>query len=167
MGKMKVLKFAAVVFCAVLLLTFVGLAGCSAPKSDSATQAAWSITIKDSSAKEVQWTNEDAGKLEMVEVSAELEKKDGTKVKENWKGVLLSEVLKSAGINQYATVAVEAADGYRQEYDAATVNDGGTILGFFLDGKEISVDDGLVELVVPTLTGKFWIKNIAVIEVIN
>jgi ABC-type glycerol-3-phosphate transport system substrate-binding protein len=79
MGKMKVLKFAAVVFCAVLLFTFVGLAGCSAQKSDSATQAAWSITIKDSSAKEVQWTNEDAGKLEMVEVSAELEKKDGTK----------------------------------------------------------------------------------------
>jgi DMSO/TMAO reductase YedYZ molybdopterin-dependent catalytic subunit len=80
---------------------------------------------------------------------------------------LLSEVLKSAGISEYGTVAVEASDGYRQEYDAATVNDSSTILGFFLDGKEVSVDDGLVELVVPTLSGKFWIKNIAVIEVIN
>jgi len=168
MKREKVLKIAAGLIAGVFLLTFAFLAGCgSTGKSASATEADWSITIKDASGKSAEFTNKDAGKLEMADVEAELEKKDGTKINEKWKGILLSEVLKSAGISQYSTVAVEAADGYRQEYDAATVNDAGTILGFFLDGKEISADDGLVELVVPSMSGKFWIKNIAVIEVLN
>ncbi|MBN1299093.1 MAG: molybdopterin-dependent oxidoreductase [Actinobacteria bacterium] len=153
---------------AVLLLSFMIFAGCSGQGKDAiVTETDWSITIKDADGKSVEFTNKDAAGLALKEIKAELEKKDGTKIKETWKGVLLSEALKSKGFKQYKTVAIEASDGYRQEYEASTVNDGSTMLGFYLDGKELTVDDGLVELVAPALSGKFWIKNVTVIEILN
>ena len=153
---------------AVMVFSFTALAaGCAPSGSAAATEADWSITVKDSSGKSVEFTNADAGKIKMVEVDAVLVKKDGSEVNQTWKGIQLSEVLKSTGISGYNMVAVEASDGYRQEYEASAVNDPGTILGFFLDGEEVSVEDGLVQLVVPSLSGKFWIKNVAMIEVMN
>ena len=151
----------------VMMFTIIAAAGCSTSKGTSATEAEWSIMIKDSSGTSVEFTNEDAGKTGMVEVEAVLVKKDGSEINQKWKGVALSEALKSSGIDGYSMVAVEAGDGYRQEYEAAAVDDPETILGFFLDGREVTVEDGLVQLVVPSMAGKFWIKNVSVIEVIK
>lgn len=151
---------------AVLMTVSSAAAGCAGTQA-SATEAEWSITIKDASGKAVEFDNEDAGNLEMVEVDATLEKKDGSTIEENWKGTPLADVLESAGIDDYTRVSVQASDGYSQEYEASAVDDPGTILGFFQDGKEVSPDEGLVQLVVPSMAGKYWIKNVAVIEVIE
>ena len=151
----------------IMVLTFTAVAGCAEKKAASATEAQWSIAIKASDSSTTEFTNEDAGAIEMVEVEAVLEKKDGSTINEKWKGIPLAEVLKSVGIDSYGKVSVAASDGYSQEYDAAVVDDPETILGFFLDGKEMSADSGLVQLVVPSMAGKFWIKNIAVIEVME
>ena len=167
MGNEKMKRILVCVFAAVMVLTFIAAAGCSTSKSAGVTEADWTIMIKDSSGKSMEFSNEDAGKLELVEVDAVLIKKDGSETEQKWKGVAVSEVLKNSGISGYSMVAVEATDGYSQEFEAAAINDPGTILGFFLDGQEITVEDGLVQLVVPSLEGKFWIKNVSVIEVMN
>lgn len=151
----------------IMLFSFTAAAGCSNKEAASPTEAEWSITIKAADGTAVEFTGEDAGAIEMVEVTAELEKKDGTRIEENWKGIPVAEVLKSAGIDSYSMISVAAADGYSQEYEAAVIDDPETILGFFMDGQEVSADEGLVQLVVPSMTGKFWIKNVAVIEVLE
>jgi DMSO/TMAO reductase YedYZ molybdopterin-dependent catalytic subunit len=151
----------------LMVLAFTAAAGCAEKESASATEAQWSITIKAVDGGTTQFTNEDAGSIDMVDVAAVLEKKDGSTIDENWKGIPLAEVLKSVGIDSYSKISVAAGDGYSQEYEAAAIDDPETILGFFLDGEEVSTDDGLVQLVVPTLSGKFWIKNVAVIEVLE
>lgn len=167
MGSEKMRRILVRVLAVVVVLTFTVVTGCSASKDVSVTEADWSITIKDSSGKSIEFTDEDAGKIEMVEVEAVLVKKDGSEIDQKWKGVPLSEVLKTSGISDFSMVAVEAIDGYRQEYEAQAVEDLDTILGFFLDGQEVTAEDGLVQLVVPSMAGKFWIKNVSVIEVIN
>jgi hypothetical protein len=62
---------------------------------------------------------------------------------------------------------IEASDGYSQEYEKAAIDDLETILGLFLDGKEASTDEGLVQLVAPSLASMFWIRNVAVIKVLE
>ena len=155
------------VLAALMIFSFTAVTGCSKVEAASATEASWSITIKAIDGSTTEFTNKDAGAIEMVEVTALLEKKDGSTIEENWKGIPLAEVLKSAGIDSYSMVSVEASDGYSREYEASAVDDPETILGFFMDGEEVSSDDGLVELVVPSMAGKFWIKNIAVIELLE
>jgi len=152
---------------AALMVFSIAASGCVKAEAVSPTEAVWSITIKAADGTSTEFTNEDAGAIEMVEVAAVLEKKDGSKIDENWKGIPLAEVLKSAGIGDYNMISVAAGDGYSQEYEAAVIDDPETILGFFLDGEEVSADDGLVQLVVSSLAGKFWIKNVAVIEVLE
>jgi DMSO/TMAO reductase YedYZ molybdopterin-dependent catalytic subunit len=163
-GIKKILVLALVV---MMVFSFAVLAGCGKAKGSGVTEADWNITIKDSSGKAMEFTNADAGEIDMVEVTAVLKKKDGSEITENWKGIPLSEVMKAAGIADYSMVAIEASDGYSQEFEAAAVNDSGTILGFFLNGEEVSVEDGLVQLVVTTMSGKFWISNVAMIEVVD
>jgi len=151
----------------IMVLTFTAAAGCAEKDGGSATEAEWSITIKAADGTATEFTNEDAGAIDMLEVDAVLEKKDGSTIDENWKGIPLAEALKSAGVDDYNIVSVAASDGYSREYGAAAIDDPETILGFFLDGKEVSAEDGLVQLVVPSMAGKFWIKNVAVIEVLE
>jgi len=156
-------RFGVIALAVLLIAGMLSFAGCKAAKS--ATEATWSITIQDASGKSSEFTNEDAGKLDMVDITAVKEKKDGSKTEENWSGVLLKDVLENADISGYSMVTVEASDGYGKDIDAATADDPGTILGFLKDGEEVSVDDGLVQLVVSTMPGSHWIKNVAVIKV--
>ncbi len=160
----NILVWAAAAF---MMLSFAAAYGCAGTEAASATEAQWSITIKAADGTTAEFTNEDAGAIEMVEVTAELEKKDGSTTEENWMGIPLAMVLESAGIDDYNMVSVAASDGYSQEYDAAAIDDPETILGFFKDGQEVSADDGLVQLVVPSMAGMFWIKNVAQIEVLE
>lgn len=159
----RITVIALVVLMALSVLPF---AACKS-SAESPTEASWSINIQDAGGSSVEFTNEDAASLELVELTAEKEKKDGSKVEENWKGVSLKAVLESAGIDDYNMVAVEASDGYSKEMDTAAVDDAGTIIGFILDGEEISVDDGLPQLVASSLPGSYWIKNVAVIKVME
>jgi DMSO/TMAO reductase YedYZ molybdopterin-dependent catalytic subunit len=164
----KVIKNILIWAAAVLMVfTFIAAAGCAEKEAASATEAEWSITIKASDGSTTEFTNKDAGAIDMVDVSAVLKKKDGSTVDQAWKGIPLAEVLKSAGIEEYKLIMIEASDGYSKEYEKAAIDDPGTILGFFLDGKEVSTDEGLVQLVTPSLASMFWIRNVAVIEVLE
>ena len=160
-------KLALIIIAVMMVFSFAVMAGCEAKSEESATGAEWSISVTDAGGKTVEFTNADAGKLEMVEVEAVLVKKDGSETNEKWKGVLLSDVLEYCGITEYNTVAVEASDGYSKELEASAASDAGTILGFYLDGTEVSVEDGLVQLVGVNLPGSSWIKNVAKITVVN
>jgi len=160
-------KFALIVIAAMMVFSFTAMAGCKTESEESATAAEWSISVTDAGGKTVEFTNADAGKLEMVEVEAVLTKKDGSETNEKWKGVLLSDVLEYCGVEEYSMITVEASDGYSKELEASAVSDAGTILGFYLDGTEVSVEDGLVQLVAAALPGSFWIKNVAKISAVN
>lgn len=152
----KFMMFLMVVLVAAVFLAPVGCAS----KSGAAISAPFTITVSDASGKSVEFTEKEAAKLKMVEVSAVKKKKDGTEVTENWKGVLLSDVLKSCGIESFSKVRVTASDGYEQEFEPAAVSDSGTLLGFTLDGKEVTADDGFVKLVVASMSGKAWVSNV-------
>lgn len=174
-------KLMLIIIAVIMVFSFTAMAGCEAKSEESVTEseesvtesegsatvAEWSISVTDAVGETVEFANADAGKLEMVEVEAVLVKKDGSEINEKWKGVLLSDVLEYCGITEYKTVAVEASDGYSKEIEASAASDAGTILGFYLDGTEVSVEDGLVQLVGVNLPGSSWIKNVAKISVVN
>jgi len=103
----------------------------------------------------------------MVVIEAVKEKKDGSKTEQNWEGIPVAEVLKAAGFNDYTTVVIEAADGYSKEFYKATIDDSGTIFGLILDGEDIDEEDGPMQLVVSSMSGTFWIKNVAKIIIIE
>ncbi len=103
----------------------------------------------------------------MIAIEAVKEKKDGTLIDQSWEGLSVSEVLKTAGFNDYAKVAVEAADGYSMEFDRAAINDSGTIFGFKLDGEDINEEEGPMQLIVSSMAGSSWIKNVAKVVIIE
>jgi len=103
-------KFIPIILAVILVFSLTVMAGCKAESGGSATEAEWSISVTDAGGKTVEFTNADAGKLEMVEIEANLVKKDGS---------------------------------------------------------EVSIEDGLVQLVAAALPGSFWIKNVAKISAVN
>jgi hypothetical protein len=160
-------KITAVVVIMLLLIFMIMAAGCAAESKEGVTSGSWLIYVEDGAGKKVEFTEKDAAGLELAEVTAVLSKDDGSEETENWKGVLLSDVLGYCGVEEYEMLAVEASDGYTKELDASTVNDKGTILGLFLDGQEISREDGLVRMVVSTMNARAWIKNVSRIYVVK
>ena len=157
-------KFILVMIIIFAVLITVIPVGCVS-KGNAVTSTPWTITITDSKGKSVEFTGKDAGKLKIEQISATLKKKDGSEVLQNWKGVLLSDVLKASGITEFNKIKVIATDGYEQVFEPAVINDSGTILGLMLDGKEITVDEGLVQLVVKSMGGNSWVRNIKSIVV--
>lgn len=156
-----------IILAVMMVLSFAAGVGCSTRTEESVTEAEWSISVVDADGKTVEFTGADATSLEMVEIEAVRVKKDGSETSEKWKGVLLSDIFEYCGIDEYEMVAIEASDGYSKEVEASTACDEGTILGFYLDGKEVSMEDGLVQFIAATLPGNFWIKNVAKISVVN
>jgi hypothetical protein len=64
-------------------------------------------------------------------------------------------------------VVIEASDGYSKEFDKAAIDDSGTIFGFVLDGEDIDEEDGPMQLVLSSMSGTFWIKNVAKVIIIE
>jgi len=154
-----------IILVALLLMSMSVFAGCG-PETE-AQEILWTITVEKEGGSSVEFTNVDAAGIEMVAIEAVKEKKDGSKTNENWEGIPVSEVLKAAGFDDYAIVVIEAADGYSKEFDEATIDDIGTIFGLKLDGEDIDEEDGPMQLVVSSMSGTFWIKNVAKIIIIE
>ncbi len=148
----------------VMLILFV-FAGCSSQAAVTTQQ--WAVEIIESDGIGTEIGSSEIQDIKIIEIEAVLEKEDGSKTEEKWKGIKLADLLNKAGIKEYSTVAVEASDGYSKEFDANTINDDGTILGLVKDGKELTEGDGLPRLVVKTMHGSAWIKNVAKIKVIE
>lgn len=103
------------------------------------------------------FTNADAANFDLVEFDAVKTSKDGSEETNHWVGVALKDVLAFAGVTEYTSLTVEAADGYAQEYTADIV-EGDTILGFFRDG-ELLKNSGPIQLVAKDQPSNMWVKQ--------
>ncbi len=151
----------------LLLITLVvSLAGC-APQQTALQEPAWVITIDGVEGDSVEFTDLDVEKVGTVDITAVLQKSDGSETEQQWVGVALKQVLEYAGAGEFSTVVVEARDGYSREYTPEMVERDGTILGLKVDGKELEGDAAPVQLVVQGESAKWWIKNVVRIEVVK
>ncbi|MFO7928747.1 MAG: hypothetical protein R6U35_03685 [Candidatus Humimicrobiaceae bacterium] len=118
-------KFAAIMLVAVLaLLVFTG---CNSGQNDTSQE--WAVEVIESDGLATEIDSSEIGDIEIVEIEAVLEKKDGSKIAQKWEGIRVADLLEEAGIGDYNIVEVEASDGYLKEFSAETINDSGTILG--------------------------------------
>lgn len=154
-----------IILTVLLLMGISVFAGC-APEAE-AQEILWTIIVEKEGGNSVEFTNIDASGIEMVAVEAVKEKKDGSKIDQSWEGIPVSEVLKAAGFDDYTVVAVEAADGYSKEFDRAAIDDSGTIFGLKLDGEDIDEEDAPMQLVASSMSGSFWIKNVAKVVILE
>lgn len=150
----------------VLIMTVLVFTACSnGEPAQTEQKSEWTISIETVDGQTVEFTNLDAEEAGQVDIKATMKKKDGSEVEQSWTGVLLSKVLESAGVEDFTTVAVEAADGYSKEYTPDLVNTDKTILGTTVDGQKLGSEDGPVQLVIDGQSANMWIKNVAKIKV--
>jgi DMSO/TMAO reductase YedYZ molybdopterin-dependent catalytic subunit len=160
------MKGIAVIVLTALLITGMGiLAGCST--ENGTREILWIVTVEKEGGESVDFINADAPGIDTVQIEAVKEKKDGSRIKQNWEGFPVSAVLKEAGFDDYSTVLIEASDGYSKEFDRKTIDDSGTILGFKLDGEDLGEEDGPVQLVISTESAGSWIKNVVKIVILE
>lgn len=140
--------------CVMAVLLVVSLIGCSS-ETAKGEEAKWTVEIV--GAEKTAITDLDCKDLNLVEFTADLKKKDGSVIPQNWKGYKLSDIMNVLGVTDYTTVIVESDDGYSAEYTPEIVNDNETILGIEKDGESIEKP-----MMVPkNQRGNFWIKNTA------
>lgn len=144
------------------LLIVSMLAACASAPAQT-DQAVWSVEVQGAD-KEV-FTSEDYAKLNQVTINTVLKTKDGTKTEETWQGVLLKDVLEESGVDSYASVTLEASDGYAKDYTPDIVNDDQTILGTVVNGKALTQEDGYVCAVPASQPGNMRVKFLAKITV--
>lgn len=149
------------VFTLIVVLLFIAASlGACAPQA--AQQAEWSIAV--AGAEKTEFTSADYASLSAVTIEATLKTKDGTTKTQKYEGVLLSDALKYLGVTEYASVTVEATDGYSKDYTPDIANDPLTMLAVKADGQPLG-DIGPVESVAGSQTGNMWIKNVSKITV--
>ena len=144
---------------AVLLLVMAVCGACGVKEED----AVWSVAV--TGADKDAFTSNDYDKLDEVTIDVVLKKSDGTETNQSWTGVLLSDVLESLGVGEYASVTLTASDGYAKDYTPDLVNDSLTILGTSVDGEALNAEDGYVEVVAGSEGGNMWIKMLVSITV--
>ncbi len=137
-----------------VMLIVLALAAC-APAVQT-EQAAWSVEVQ--GADRGAFTSEDYAKLNAVTIGTVLKTKDGTATDETWQGVLLKDVLAALGVKEYASVTLEASDGYAKDYTPEIVNDSQTILGTVVNGKALTEEDGYVCAVPASQPGNMRVK---------
>ncbi len=148
----------------VVMLLMVCLVGCSSSQEVSKEEAIWTISVEGVKDQVISFTNIDADKIEIKEITATMKKKDGSQKDQQWKGYLLKDVLDSYGVEEFKGVVVEASDGYSKELTPDVVNSEGTILGTIVDGQELP-DDNKVQLVINGKGSNWWVKDVSKIVV--
>ena len=145
-----------------VMLIVSALAAC-APAAVQTEQAAWSIAVQ--GADKDAFTSEDYAKPNPVTVDTVLKTKDGTTTDETWQGVRLKDVLDALGVEEYASVTLEASDGYAKDYTPDIVNDEQTIIGTVVNGKALTEEDGFVCAVPASQPGNMRVKLLVKITV--
>lgn len=153
----------------VLLVGMIlfSLAGCSGKTNSADGQAAWTISIEGVEKEAISFTNQEAEKIGMVTQKAAMKDKNSSMPVQEWVGVSLAKVLEHYGVKSYTTVKVEAADGHAKEYTPDLIATSGALLGVKVDGKELSEENGPVQLVVDGKGSNWWINKVAKITVIK
>ncbi len=145
-----------------VMLVISVLAAC-APAAAQTEQEAWSIEVQGAGSN--AFTNEDYAKLNPVTIDTVLKTKDGTTTDEKWQGVLLKDVLHALGVEDYASITLEASDGYSKDYTPDIVNDSQTILGTVVNGAPLTEEDGYVCAVPASQPGNMRVKLLVKISV--
>ncbi len=96
----------------------------------------------------------------MTKISAQ--KKDETF---EYAGVLLSAVLKEAGISEAAKVNLEAEDGYSSEISGEVAFSDNTILAYMVDGGDLDSKSAPLILITTDDSPKAWVGQLVTIEV--
>jgi hypothetical protein len=146
----------------IVLLVVAALAAC-APAPVQTEQAAWSVKIE--GANKDAFTSDDYAKLDQITIETVLKTKDGTATDETWQGVHLNDVLDELGVKEYASITLEASDGYAKDYTPDIVNDDQTILGTVVNGETLTQEDGFVYAVPASQPGNMRVKMLAKITV--
>jgi hypothetical protein len=133
----------------------------SNPEANKAT-ADWTIEFQ-GAAKKVMTAKDFAG-LKSVKLTATMVHMGAT-VTADYTGVLVTDVLKFAGVKSYKSIKIVASDDYQKEYTPNDLNNDKTIFAVTKNGALLTSDDGPVFLVAGATTGNFWIKHVAKIIV--
>jgi DMSO/TMAO reductase YedYZ molybdopterin-dependent catalytic subunit len=169
----KVRSFSLIVLTLVLALL---TAGCSQPAEtpeggedggETAGMGEWSIVIEVIGEEPIEFTQEDAKGIGPAEITAQ--QKDGDNVGEEqvWTGILLEDLLEFVGVTEYSVISVISADGFTRELDPARVSEGKTGIGWMVDGELLTEEDGPIQFIADQRGPKWWVKQVAKIEVIK
>lgn len=105
------------------------------------------------------FTQEDFKNLQLVTVTARKASKDGTMADNTWTGYQVDALLKAAGVADYQSVTVSAADGFSAEIAAETAKKATTLFGMNrIDQVSDAADIPI--LVVDGEGSKVWVKGI-------
>lgn len=144
----------------VLILIGLLIAACSGAGNASVKSPGNSALLITAGDKQVQFTLEDLQSMEDVQASF---------LDVDYRGVLLSTVLKAAGVDPLTVKAVKAiaADGFSANYDPTLVNKEDTLVAFArLDGP-LADDEGPLRMVLPGQEGKLNVRQLVEIQVIQ
>jgi DMSO/TMAO reductase YedYZ molybdopterin-dependent catalytic subunit len=148
----------------VCMVVLVCLAGCGSPAAtDQGASSAWSITVT-SPAGTRQLTMQDLKALPQSELEY-LAKETGTTNK--YKGPLLKEVLKAAGVDLAAvqSVDVEAEDAFFATFSKEVALRENVVLVLQMDGGPLPKEMGTARVLAPGETTKFQVKFVKRITV--
>ncbi len=148
------MRNAKVVFAVVLLAAV--LCSCGGTPTPAPTQvpaAPPALAVKGMVDKELSLTMDAFKALGTTKITAEHPKNGPT----DYEGVLLKTVLEQAGVQDGATTAVlSASDGFSAEVPVADIK--------ACDQCLVAVDGSVLNMVMPGMSGKSWVKNVISIE---
>ncbi len=121
-------------------------------------KAEFSITVNGT-----EFTNENAKDLEFVTVTINKKDKDDNLKPGQWQGYRIKDILEAAGVEEYTSVKVAAADEFSVDLTKDVVDAETTLLGFIKDGEALSEDES-PRLTVEGEGSSVWIKGVASIE---
>jgi hypothetical protein len=156
---------AAVLSVGILVFAGCGQAGNNAQGAVDA--GAWSIEVEVVGQAPVKFTNEDATKIGPVEIKAAQKDGDTFKEENTYTGILIHDFLDYLGVDGFSVIAVEAADGYSNEFAPKDVSEDGMGLSWAMNGKKLDGDSGPILLVNDGRGPKHWIKQVSKITIIK
>ena len=138
----------------IILVTVLAAACAPAVAVSPEVEVAAEVALELGGLAEMRLSVEDLEALPMSE--AEYTNKDGETT--TYQGISFSDLLEEAGVSEYATVTLIAADDYSAEIDRETLEACKSCIIAF-------EDDGGLRSVMPGMEGKLQVKDLVKIEV--
>jgi DMSO/TMAO reductase YedYZ molybdopterin-dependent catalytic subunit len=150
----------------VLLATFA-LGACAAPQtaaSPAKGKAVWKVSV--AGAPVTEFTSADYAKLKTVKLSLDpLDTHCSDGKSHVWEGALLKDVMDALGVKDYKYITLTATDDFTKDYAKEIVDDPGTILGTVMDGRELTAEEGFMEVIAAGEKASIWVKKLSDIKV--
>jgi hypothetical protein len=139
----------------------------AANKTDDTSEIVeWSITIEVLGEDPVEFTNKDAAAVGPVEIVAVEKDKDEFGDAQIWTGILLKDLLEYIGVTEFTVIAIVAQDGFMRELDMERMSEA-TGIGWMVNGEMLDAERGPIQLIADQRGPKWWIPQVAKIEIIK